>query len=219
MEILILSSMYNNNEREVSFAMNPIHRCICLLLVVIMIILSINTCYSLENTYEVQCLSYSSTNSAIINEVISIAKDRIGLEYVWGGKGEIMTTERLSELKKIYGSKYYPLGKEHYIGQQAFDCSGLTYYAYEKATGVKIGYSTVEQKKILKDYKVDLNNLQPGDLVFTPGHVVLYTGKGKIVNAASKKAYPNGGVKEGEIKLDVKDCEAYRPIDYINDVR
>lgn len=154
----------------------------------------------------------------VINEVISLARDKIGLEYVWGGKGETMTPERLDQLINIYGYKYYPLGKNKYIGQQAFDCSGLTYWAYKKATGVKIGYSTIEQKDVLKNYKVDINDIQPGDLIFTSGHVVLYTGNGMMVNASSKRAYPRGGVKE-EYFNNKKQCEVYRPINYIKDVR
>ncbi|MGL6108222.1 C40 family peptidase [Romboutsia sp.] len=171
-----------------------------------------------DNSYAYEYQYVVNYDNKIINEVIYLAKDKVGLEYVWGGKGEIMTHERLNELIDIYGSKHYPLEKNNYIGQQAFDCSGLTYWAYKKVTGVKIGYSTVEQKEVLKNYKVDMNNLQPGDLIFTPGHVVLYTGNGKMVNAASKRAYPKGGIKEDCI-FENRNCEAYRPIDYIKDVR
>ena len=62
-----------------------------------------------------------------INKVISLAKEKEGGEYTWGGKGEIITKERLEELIGEYGESYYPLDKKDYIGKQGFDCSGLTY--------------------------------------------------------------------------------------------
>ena len=36
----------------------------------------------------------------IIKQVISLAKKKLGTEYVWGGKGEIITEERYNELSK-----------------------------------------------------------------------------------------------------------------------
>lgn len=67
-------------------------------------------------------------------------------------------------------------------GPNAFDCSGLTYEAYKHA-GIDIGRTTYQQIK--KGKAVSRKNLQPGDLVFTsPGHVQMYSGKGKIVEAA-----------------------------------
>ena len=76
------------------------------------------------------------------------------MEYVWGGKGEIITEQRLDELIKYYGENQYPLDRDQYIGIQAFDCSGLVYWVYEQATGVNIGYSTTQQREILEKYKV-----------------------------------------------------------------
>ena len=151
----------------------------------------------------------------IVSEVISLAKDREGQEYTWGGKGEIITEERLDELISEYGESYYPLDKEDYIGRQGFDCSGLTYWTYKTITGIDIGYSTIQQKEVLKNYKVDIKDIQPGDLIFTPGHVVMYIGRGKIINSASRNPYPIGGIKIGSI-FPHKNGEVYRPIDYIN---
>ncbi|GEM_PF-1555834 len=172
----------------------------------------------LDNTYENERKKMSSEDIEIINEVIQLAKDRIGLEYVWGGKGEIMTEERLNELIDYYGIDYYPLDKDEYIGNQAFDCSGLTFWTYKEVTDVSIGYSTTEQQEILKDYKVSNKDLQPGDIIFTPGHVVMYIGDGKIINSANEKAYPAGGVKEEGLWL-YRFGAVYRPIDYVKDVK
>ena len=131
--------------------------------------------------------------------------------------GEIITKERLEELIGEYGESYYPLDKKDYIGKQGFDCSGLTYWTYYTVTGINIGYSTMEQKEILNDYKVSMDKLQPGDLIFTTRHVVMYIGKGKVIHSASRSPYPVGGVKIDSL-LYFKKGQAYRPIDYINNV-
>ncbi|MCA0145731.1 C40 family peptidase [Blastococcus sp. LR1] len=68
-------------------------------------------------------------------------------------------------------------------GPGAFDCSGLTSYAYA-AAGVTLPRSSRSQAQIGR--QVTRAELQPGDLVFyyTPiSHVALYIGDGKIVHA------------------------------------
>lgn len=159
----------------------------------------------------------SEDDLEIINKVISLAKEKEGGEYIWGGKGEIITKERLEELISEYGESYYPLDKKEYIGKQGFDCSGLTYWVYNKITGVNIGYSTIEQKDVLKDYKVSMDELQPGDLIFTTRHVVMYIGKGKIIHSAGRSAYPIGGIKINSVQY-FKKGQAYRPINYIQNM-
>lgn len=169
----------------------------------------------INKKYEQETKNMSKNDLKIINEVISLAKGREGQEYTWGGKGEIITKERLEELIGYYGESYYPLEKKDYIGKQGFDCSGLTYWTYKIVTNVNIGYSTTEQKDALKDYKVQMENIQPGDLIFTPGHVVMYIGRGKIINSANRNPYPIGGIKIESI-LHYNNGHVYRPIDYIN---
>ncbi len=151
----------------------------------------------------------------IIKQVISLAKKKLGTEYVWGGKGEIITEERYNELVKCYGESYYPLDKKDYIGIQGFDCSGLTYWTYKEVSGVNIGYSTSQQQEVLKKYKVK-DTLQPGDLIFTTRHVVLYIGDGYVIHSKNKCKYPTGGIKKDSVKW-YKKGTAYRVIDYIND--
>ncbi len=129
-----------------------------------------------------------------------------------------MTEERLDELISYYGTKKYTLDRDKYIGIQAFDCSGLTYWTYLQVTDVQIGYSTTQQKEVLKDYKVNLDKIQPGDLIFTPGHVVMYIGKGRVIQSKSQAPYPIGGVCETSVR-PYKHGEVYRPIDYIKSMK
>ena len=179
--------------------------------------ISLKTIYK-KDKYENEGINMTEEDKEVVNKVIELAEEKIGLQYVWGGKGEIMTQERLDELIGYYGEEYYPLDIEKYIGNQAFDCSGLIYWTYREVTGVEIGYSTFEQEDVLQLYEVSEEDLQPGDLIYTPGHVVLYKGKGKIINAYNKYVYPIGGVKEANLYLS-DDSVIYRPIDYINSLK
>ncbi len=76
-------------------------------------------------------------------------------------------------------------------GPSAFDCSGLTSYAYRQA-GITLSRSSRAQMSA--GQKVAKSNLQPGDLVFyySPvSHVGLYIGDGKIVHAANPRSGVN----------------------------
>lgn len=187
---------------------------IILILVSIVILVNLNQ----KDKYKNEGIKMTEEERVIVNKVIELAEEKLGFEYVWGGKGEIMTDDRLDELINYYGESYYPLKRETYIGNQAFDCSGLTYWTYKEVTGVEIGYSTYDQMEILKEYEISKKDIQPGDLVFTPGHVVLYKGKGEIINAYGKLPYPLGGIKNGKLRLG-KESVIYRPIDYINSLK
>ncbi len=70
-------------------------------------------------------------------------------------------------------------------GPDAFDCSGLTMYAWA-AAGVSIPHSSSAQPSA--GTPVSLSSLQPGDLVFyySPiSHAAMYIGNGMIVHAAN----------------------------------
>lgn len=91
---------------------------------------------------------------------IAFARAAIGVPYVWGGESR---------------------------REGGFDCSGLI-WAAAKAAGVNIGRTTYQQWAQTR--RVQLNQLRPGDLVFSdyegtgkPTHVVLYIGNGKVIAA------------------------------------
>ena len=68
-------------------------------------------------------------------------------------------------------------------GPGAFDCSGLTAYAY-RAAGISLPHSSALQSRI--GQAVSRAQLQPGDLVFfySPvSHVGIYIGNGQMVHA------------------------------------
>jgi cell wall-associated NlpC family hydrolase len=87
---------------------------------------------------------------------------------------------------------YEQLGKPYEwgaSGPDSFDCSGLTYAAYEQA-GVAIPRTSEQQWLALPH--VPFGSMRPGDLVFfnpgefaagLPGHVGIYVGDGRMIDA------------------------------------
>ena len=74
-------------------------------------------------------------------------------------------------------------------GPDAYDCSGLVYAAY-KAAAIHIARTTFQW--YLDGPQVPLDQIEPGDLLFSagsdgtptnPGHVVMYLGGGQIIQA------------------------------------
>lgn len=70
-------------------------------------------------------------------------------------------------------------------GPNAFDCSGLTMYAWAKA-GVRLPHNSARQYAALPS--VSRDELRPGDLVFSGNggisHVGMYIGGGQMVHAS-----------------------------------
>lgn len=70
-------------------------------------------------------------------------------------------------------------------GPSAFDCSGLTMYAWRRA-GVQLEHYSYDQYNQTK--RIPVKEALPGDLVFYldngAHHVGMYIGRGKIVNAS-----------------------------------
>lgn len=100
------------------------------------------------------------------------------------------TTSRgaISKGNEVVNYAYKFLGKPYVYGAtgpNAFDCSGLTQYVYNKF-GVNISRTTYTQ--INEGTKVNRSDLKAGDLVFfnTEGsisHVGIYIGNGEFIHA------------------------------------
>ena len=97
----------------------------------------------------------TTTGSAAGQSAVQAALSKVGSAYVWGA-----------------------------AGPDAFDCSGLTSWAWRQA-GVTIPRTSREQEGL---QQVPLDQLQPGDLVtyYSPvSHVAMYIGNGQIVQAST----------------------------------
>jgi cell wall-associated NlpC family hydrolase len=65
-------------------------------------------------------------------------------------------------------------------GPSSFDCSGLMQYSWKKA-GVMLPRTSYAQRGAVKP--VPLKKMKPGDLIFSPGHVGMFIGNGKMIHS------------------------------------
>lgn len=107
-----------------------------------------------------------------------------------------LVQEFLTDVKTDIGDPYV-FGA---AGPKQFDCSGLIYYNLRKIGIKNVPRTSEEQWKWATHIK--RSELQPGDLIFmnfgnevSPGHVVIYAGNGKIIQA------PHTGADVQEVPL------------------
>lgn len=102
----------------------------------------------------------------------------------------VLPTNATNVQQAIVREAFKHLGKPYVWGAKGpntFDCSGLTYYVYMKATGHYIGDWTGEQQ--YAGTQIPVSQAQPGDLVFwgpssgVTHHVGIYIGNGQFIHA------------------------------------
>ena len=102
----------------------------------------------------------------------------------------VLPTNATNVQQAIVREAFKHLGKPYVWGAKGpntFDCSGLTYYIYMKATGHYIGGWTGEQQ--YAGTQIPVSQAQPGDLVFwgpssgVTHHVGIYIGNGQFIHA------------------------------------
>ncbi|HGF7611952.1 TPA: glucosaminidase domain-containing protein [Enterococcus faecium] len=102
----------------------------------------------------------------------------------------VLPTNATNVQQAIVREAFKHLGKPYVWGAKGpntFDCSGLTYYVYMKATGHYIGSWTGEQQ--YAGTQIPVSQAQPGDLVFwgpssgVTHHVGIYIGNGQFIHA------------------------------------
>jgi cell wall-associated NlpC family hydrolase len=101
---------------------------------------------------------------------------------------------------------YAQLGKPYVWGASgpgSYDCSGLTSAAW-RAAGVSMPHSARGQYNSFP--RVSLSDLQPGDLIYYPGHISIYVGDGMAIHAPTtgdvvkKVPYQNAGSVIGAVR-------------------
>jgi cell wall-associated NlpC family hydrolase len=84
-------------------------------------------------------------------------------------------------------------------GPNAFDCSGLVSAAYARV-GIKLPHQS--EQIAARGKRVPDGQWMPGDVIHTSGHVAIYLGNGKMVEAAN----PGAGIRVAPVRGGV----AYR---------
>jgi len=141
----------------------------------------------------IKCSSGVSTANltGVAKTVVTAASKFIGnTPYVWGGGTSLGPSSGQSGQGAV--------GPAGYIGKPGFDCSGLVLYAFSQAgitlphySGLGGQYSVV---KASSTFTTNIAQLKPGYIVFfvgqgdggsvaNPGHVGIYIGGGKMINA------------------------------------
>jgi cell wall-associated NlpC family hydrolase len=102
-----------------------------------------------------QKVKYTGPTSSQADKAVQFAYDQVGCPYVYGGTGPC---------------------------DDGFDCSGLTMMSWA-AAGISIPRTSYEQWDDLPH--VSLSDVEPGDILvfFDAGHVALYVGGGKFIQA------------------------------------
>lgn len=123
---------------------------------------------SAKNYYEkikTNSLSGGTVSSnEIANKVIQLARSKIGCRYTQIGQR---------------------------TGPNSFDCSGLVWWCY-KQVGIDIPGTTGAYMPAYSKYKIDLKDIQPGDILWrhtggTDGHAALYIGNDRMIHAKGTK--------------------------------
>jgi len=129
-------------------------------------------------------------------ELIKFALSIVGHPYVYGVNGKVIT-EHLIQIKakqypKLYTSKYIAKARTK-IGQIAYDCSGMIDVFLE----VDFSADSYYEKAIKKGNKMTEMPDLLGVLVHFTGHIGVYIGNGKVVEAR--------GIDYGVIITNLKD--------------
>lgn len=111
-----------------------------------------------NNTNSGGNLNPSNTTGVSGSAVVAFANQYVGYPYVWGGTDP----------------------------NTGADCSGFVYYVLRNF-GINYGRLTSYGWRSVGQ-EVSVNNMQPGDIVCYAGHVAIYAGGGRIVEAQSTSA-------------------------------
>lgn len=136
---------------------------------------------------------YAAARSQVATLVAPKLKlDPTLLDQVWARTDDRRMTALFAALAQV-GTLYKYAGNT----PGGFDCSGLTSYAWSVA-GVKIPRISTDQINAAAP-RLSTAELQPGDLVWRPGHVGMYVGLGDLMVHSPRAGKPVTVEKMGSV--------------------
>lgn len=109
-------------------------------------------------------------------ELVAFAKSKLGVPYVFGMKGTVMTLAKYNELKALYGALVWDSDKNK-VGKICCDCSGLISWA----TGI-IRNSQGYHDTALEVHPISTIKKAPiGAAVWQKEHIGIYIGNGEYI--------------------------------------
>ena len=115
-------------------------------------------------------------------ELVNFARSKVGTDYVYGAKGEILSLAKYLKLKKMY-KEYVPDTDETKVGKFCVDCSGLISWC----TGIQKS-SSMYKNEVAEIFPINTVEDAPiGAAVWRQGHIGIYIGGGRCIEARGSK--------------------------------
>lgn len=124
----------------------------------------------------------------------------IGGEITLTGENASKMAALINEAVRIANDDRYTYSQSNRNGEFQYDCSSLVYRLYSKYFGIQVPTTTSgygAQNRIGEDGSV---TLQPGDVLWRPGHVEMYIGNGQRVGAHSANVATKDQISVKEYK-------------------
>jgi len=123
--------------------------------------------------------------------LVEFVKTKLGVPYVYGMKGTVMTQANFNYLYERY-RKYFPASDEKKVGKVCVDCSGLISWY----TGKLKGSSQFKAESVAHPIS-SIASAPIGAAVWRQGHIGVYIGNGEVIEAR--------GSAYGVVRTKVKD--------------
>ena len=109
-------------------------------------------------------------------ELVAFAKSKLGVPYVYGMKGKVMTEALYDSLKKTYGNLVWDSDRQK-IGKVCCDCSGLIGWA----TGIIRSSQNYHDTPLEIEPIATIAKAPIGAAVWRKGHIGIYIGNGEYI--------------------------------------
>lgn len=109
-------------------------------------------------------------------ELVAFAKSKLGVPYVYGMKGTVMTLAKYNQLKSMYGALVWDSDKNK-VGKVCCDCSGLISWA----TGIARNSQNYHDTALEVQPIATIANAPIGVAVWRKGHIGIYIGNGEYI--------------------------------------